>query len=52
MGFAPDFYMRAAGAVEFALAFALIWTPLVRRLAAIMLAMMFVSAVSNSARSI
>jgi hypothetical protein len=45
MGFAPDFYMRAAGAVEFALAFALIWTPLVRRIAAIMLAMMFVSAV-------
>jgi hypothetical protein len=45
MGFAPDFYMRAAGAVEFALAFALIWTPLVRRVAAVMLAVMFVSAV-------
>jgi len=29
MGFTPDFFMRAAGAVEFALAFALIWTPLV-----------------------
>ena len=45
MGFTPDFYMRAAGAVEFALAFALIWTPLVRRVAAIMLTAMFVSAV-------
>ena len=45
MGFTPDFFMRAAGAVEFALAFALIWTPLVRRVAAVMLAAMFVSAV-------
>jgi hypothetical protein len=45
LGFTPDFFMRAAGAVEFALAFALIWTPLVRRVGAIMLAAMFVSAV-------
>jgi hypothetical protein len=45
LGFTPDFFMRAAGAVEFALAFALIWTPLVRRVAAVMLAAMFVSAV-------
>jgi hypothetical protein len=45
LGFAPDFYMRAAGAVEFALAFALIWTPLVRRVAAVILAAMFVGAV-------
>jgi hypothetical protein len=45
LGFSPDFYMRAAGAVEFALAFALLWTPLVRRIGAIMLAAMFVSAV-------
>jgi hypothetical protein len=45
MGFSADFFMRAAGAVEFALAFALMWTPLVRRVAAIMLAAMFVSAV-------
>jgi hypothetical protein len=45
MGFTPDFFMRAAGAVEFALAFSLIWTPLVRRVGAIMLATMFVSAV-------
>ena len=45
LGFDPDFFMRAAGAVEFALAFALMWTPLVRRVAAIMLAAMFISAV-------
>ena len=45
MGFTPEFFMRAAGAVEFALAFALIWTPLVRRVAAVMLAAMFISAV-------
>jgi hypothetical protein len=45
LGFAPDFYMQAAGAVEFALAFSLIWTPLVRRVGAVMLAVMFVSAV-------
>jgi hypothetical protein len=44
LGFTPDFYMRAAGAVEFALAFSLVWTPLVRRVGAIMLAAMFVSA--------
>jgi hypothetical protein len=45
LGFTPEFYMRAAGAVEFALAFSLIWTPLVRRIGAIMLAAMFISAV-------
>src|SRR5580658_8000044 len=45
LGFTPDFYMRAAGAIEFALAFSLIWTPLVRRVGAIMLTAMFVSAV-------
>ena len=45
LGFAPDFYMRAAGAIEFALAFSLCWTPLVRRIGAIMLTAMFVSAV-------
>ena len=44
-GFTPEFYMRAAGAVEFALAFALVWTPLVRRVAAVILVEMFVSAV-------
>jgi hypothetical protein len=45
LGFAPDFFMRAAGAVEFALAFSLMWTPLVRRIGAIMLSAMFISAV-------
>lgn len=45
LGFTADFFMRAAGAVEFALAFALMWTPLVRRIGAVMLAAMFVSAV-------
>lgn len=45
LGFDPDFYMRAAGAVEFALAFSLVWTPLVRRVGAIMLTPMFVGAV-------
>jgi hypothetical protein len=45
LGFSPEFYMRAAGAVEFALAFALVWTPLVRRVGATMLAAMFISAV-------
>jgi hypothetical protein len=45
LGFDPDFFMRAAGAIEFALAFSLLWTPLVRRIAAIMLIAMFVSAV-------
>jgi hypothetical protein len=45
MGIAPDFFMQAAGAVEFALAFSLIWTPLVRRIGATILAMMFVNAV-------
>lgn len=45
MGFDPDFIMRAAGAVEFALAFALVWTPLVRRVSAAILAGMFIFAV-------
>ncbi len=45
-GLDPVFFMRAAGAVEFALAFALMWTPLVRRIGAIILAGMFISAVS------
>ena len=45
LGFSPEFYMRAAGAVEFALAFALVWTPLVRRIGAAILVPMFISAV-------
>ena len=47
LGFSPDFYMRAAGAIEFALAFTLMWTPLVRRIGAIMLSAMFISAVAQ-----
>jgi hypothetical protein len=45
MGFDMVFYMKAAGVVEFSLAFALIGTPLMRRTAAIVLASMFVAAV-------
>jgi hypothetical protein len=45
MGFDQELYMRAAGVVEFTLAFALLWTPLVRRAAALMLAGMFTSAI-------
>ena len=45
MGASPELFMQAAGVIEFTLAFALIWTPLVRRTAAIILAAIFVSAV-------
>ena len=45
LGFTPEFFMRSAGSVEFALAFALMWTPLVRRIGATILTAMFVSAV-------
>ena len=45
MGFDPAFYMRAAGTVEFALAFALLLTPFSRRCAAIMLAAIFLTAI-------
>jgi hypothetical protein len=45
MGYTPEFFMRAAGMVEFALSFALLLTPLARRTAAIVLCAMFVSAV-------
>jgi hypothetical protein len=44
LGFDSEFYMRAAGVVEFTLAFALLWTPLVRRYAATVLAGMFIAA--------
>jgi hypothetical protein len=49
MSFGIDvgFYMRAAGVVEFALAFALVWTPLVRRVAATILAGMFIAAIAE-----
>ena len=43
--FSPSFYMVSAGFMEFSLAFALLWTPMVRGLAAAALAFMFVSAV-------
>lgn len=45
MGATPELFMQAAGVIEFTLAFALVWTPLVRRSAAIILAAIFVSAV-------
>ena len=45
LGATPALFMQAAGVIEFTLAFALIWTPLVRRSAAIILAAIFVSAV-------
>jgi hypothetical protein len=45
LGYAPEFFMRAAGMVEFTLSFALLLTPLARRTAAIVLSGMFVSAV-------
>ncbi|WP_312018234.1 hypothetical protein [Bradyrhizobium semiaridum] len=44
LGFDNEFYMRAAGMVEFVLAFALIWTPLIRRCAGAVLTGMFISA--------
>ena len=44
-GFSRGFFMCAAGVVEFALAFSLLWTPLVRRVGATILIGMFTSAV-------
>lgn len=45
MGFYRDYYMSAAGVVEFSLALGLLWTPLVRRLSALVLVAMFTAAV-------
>jgi len=45
LGFDPEFFMLAAGMIEFALGFALLWTLLVRRFAAVILSAMFISAV-------
>lgn len=45
LGFTGEYFMKAAGVVEFALAFALVCTPLVRRVSAILLAATFVSAI-------
>jgi len=44
-GFDPEYFMRAAGVVEFALAFALLCTPLVRRISSVLLLATFVSAI-------
>lgn len=45
MGYDFSFFMQAAGVIEFALAFALLGPPLVRRSAAFMLLGMFISAI-------
>ena len=50
MGLAPDFYMTAAGLVEFGLAFALVCAPLVSRLSAIVLTGLFTSAILEFGR--
>jgi hypothetical protein len=47
MGYDAEFFMQAAGVIEFTLAFALIWTPLVRRISAIMLAAAFIAAIAQ-----
>jgi len=44
-GYDFEFFMRTAGVVEFTLAFALLWTPLIRRACAILLCAMFISAI-------
>lgn len=44
LGFDQEFFMRAAGVIEFTLAFSLLWTPLFRRASALILATMFISA--------
>lgn len=47
MGFDQEYFMRAAGVVEFVLAFALAWSPLVRRAAATILLGMFIGAIAE-----
>ena len=44
-GFSPGLYMDAAGVIEFVSAFGLLWTPLVRRLSAVTLLIVFLSAI-------
>ena len=51
LGASPELFMKAAGVIEFTLAFALIWTPLVRRMSAIILAASSSRRCSSSARS-
>src|SRR5260221_10662817 len=50
IGLDRSFYMTAAGMAEFGLAFALLWSPLVRRFAATALAAMFIGAVFEFGR--
>lgn len=45
LGYEPEFFMRAAGVIEFTLAFALLGAPLVRRCASVLLAAMFINAI-------
>jgi len=47
MGFDQEFFMQAAGVVEFALSFALLLTPLMRRSSALVLLGMFISAIAG-----
>jgi hypothetical protein len=47
MGFDEEFFMRAAGVVEFTLSFGLLLTPLVRRCSALILLGMFSSAIAE-----
>ena len=47
MGYDFEFFMKAAGVIEFTLAFALLWTPLVRRAAAFILLGMFTGAIAK-----
>ncbi|MDI9349289.1 MAG: hypothetical protein QM537_04735 [Candidatus Symbiobacter sp.] len=45
-GFPPGLYMNAAGVIEFTCAFGLLWTPMIRRLSAIALLFVFISAIA------
>ncbi|WP_243903449.1 hypothetical protein [Methylobacterium sp. J-070] len=45
MGASPELFMQSAGVIEFTLAFSLVWTLLVRRMAALILTGIFVSAI-------
>lgn len=50
LGFDVSTFITAAGVVEFGLAFALFWTPMVRRLAALVLALILTSATLDFGR--
>jgi hypothetical protein len=47
MGYDFELFMQAAGVIEFTLAFALLWTPLVRRAASFVLLGMFIGATAE-----